>query len=544
MDLYALAHRMPVVIGARFVMIALCLGLTVIAEPAGGELLAAGMLVVVAVAASLPWGPRVAPFVPFAEGVLAAAVIAGSTPLNQALLPYLIVPVLGSGLARGLRGALITATMSGLVLIGARATTFNDPNGLDDLAAIAQWLVAAVAIGLVAGWARRIQQRPVDPDVAAYESAYRLLNQLRTVSRQLSIGLDQVTLADSMLDDVLISLPAERGAVFAIGEGTTFSPLSTRGVRPELWSPRASDGSAWARALREGTGQTQAGGLGLASTPDVVSAVIPVRVGSRTIAVIGVERNGEPFAEADLDVATHWASDYAIRLDTALLFAEVRTIATAEERRRLAREIHDGVAQELASLGYRIDDLAASASTPSIKQGLADLRLEVTRVITELRLSIFDLRSEVTAGVTLTTALADYIRSMGPALGAEIHLSTQESGARLRFDTEAELLRIAQEALTNCRRHADASNIWVSTTIAAPEFELVVEDDGQGLGDGRSDSFGMEIMRERAARIGASIQVADGPRGGTMVRVASREPAPEPSDPGQTVGHSSGALRT
>jgi signal transduction histidine kinase len=342
-----------------------------------------------------------------------------------------------------------------------------------------------------------------------------------------------------MLDDVLISLPADRGAVFSIADGGTFPPLSTRGVRPELWAPRMSDGSAWARALREGTGQAQMGGLGLAPAGDVMAAVIPVRVGTRTLALIGVERTGSAFEDEDLAVATGWASDYAIRLDTALLFSEVRSIATAEERRRLAREIHDGVAQELASLGYRIDDLSARASQPSIKQGLADLRLEVTRVITELRLSIFDLRSEVTAGVSLNTALSDYVRSLGPSLGAEVHLASQETGTRLRFDTEAELLRIAQEAITNCRRHADATNIWVSTVVSAPDYELIVEDDGRGLGDGRPDSFGMEIMRERATRIGASLTVADGPRGGTRVRVASREGAPYVDESGQTVGHAS-----
>jgi signal transduction histidine kinase len=217
------------------------------------------------------------------------------------------------------------------------------------------------------------------------------------------------------------------------------------------------------------------------------------------------------------------------------LFSEVRSIATAEERRRLAREIHDGVAQELASLGYTIDDLAARASTPSIKAGLRELRAEVTRVITELRLSIFDLRSEVTAGISLSTALSDYVRSLGPSLGAQVHLSMQETGTRLRFETEAELLRIAQEAITNCRRHADASNIWVSSTVSPPEFELTVEDDGKGLGDGRPDSYGMEIMRERAARIGAHLSVGQRPDGGTTVHVRSAPTSPSQADNGQTV---------
>lgn len=512
---------MPVVLVARAIMVLLCASLTALSTPKAGQIAAVGGLLVVAVLASVPWSERIAWWIPTAEGILAAAVIAGSDPLNEALLPYLIVPALGAGLARGLWGAVITVVMSGLVVLGAKAPSLRTQEGVNDIAAILQWLVVSMAVGLLAAWARSIQERPVDPDVAAYESAYRLLDQLRTISRQLSVGLDQNTLADSMLDDLIGALPAARGAVFAITDTGKFTPLSARGVRPDLWGPSSSDGSAWARAMRTGLPQTQTGGLGLARREMVQGAVVPVRVAQRTIAVVGVERDNVVFADDELAVAAAWATDYAVRLDTALLFSEVRSIATAEERRRLAREIHDGVAQELASLGYAIDDLAAQASSPKVKSGLRDLRGEVTRVITELRLSIFDLRSEVTAGISLNTALSDYVRSLGPSLGAEVHVSMQETGTRLRFETEAELLRIAQEAVTNCRRHSGAKNIWVSSTVTPPAFEVVIADDGTGLGEGRTDSYGMEIMRERASRIGGTLEVAERPGGGTIVRVAS-----------------------
>jgi signal transduction histidine kinase len=530
---YTFAHRMPVVLTARAVMFLLCATLTALSAPKAGQIAAVGGLLIVAVLASLPWNERVAWWIPTAEGVLAAAVIAGSAPLNEALLPYLIVPALGAGLARGLWGALVTVVMSGLVVLGAKAPSLRTEVGLSDIAAIMQWLVVSMAVGLLAAWARNIQQRPTDPDVAAYESAYRLLNELRTVSRQLSVGLDQNTLADSMLNELMGALPADRGAAYAVSDNGKFAPLSASGIRAEVWAPRASDGSAWARALRTGRPHTQTGGLGLSRREHVYGAVVPVKVGQRTIAMIGVERDGSILVDDDLSVAASWASDYAIRLDTALLFSEVRSIATAEERRRLAREIHDGVAQELASLGYAIDDLAAQASNPQVKDGLRELRSEVTRVITELRLSIFDLRSEVTAGVSLNTALSDYIRSLGPSLDAEVHVSLQETGTRLRFETEAELLRIAQEALTNCRRHAGATNIWIRSSITPPDFEIVITDDGKGLGEGRVDSYGMEIMRERTARIGGTLDVSERAGGGTIVRVAAAVRPLEGSETGR-----------
>ena len=77
-------------------------------------------------------------------------------------------------------------------------------------------------------------------------------------------------------------------------------------------------------------------------------------------------------------------------------------------------------------------------------------------------MSIYDLRSEVDTHGGLGAALSDYVRSVGRATGLTVHLSLSEATDRLPAETEAELLRIAQEAVTNARRHADADNLWVS----------------------------------------------------------------------------------
>ena len=81
-------------------------------------------------------------------------------------------------------------------------------------------------------------------------------------------------------------------------------------------------------------------------------------------------------------------AESALRLQAALLFDNVRAHATSEERNRLAREVHDGVAQDVASLGYMVDGLAAGALTPEQREDLVQLRTEVTRVVAELRASL------------------------------------------------------------------------------------------------------------------------------------------------------------
>ena len=123
--------------------------------------------------------------------------------------------------------------------------------------------------------------------------------------------------------------------------------------------------------------------------------------------------------------------EQSLRLDTALLFDDVRSLATEEERNRLAREIHDGVAQEIASLGYLVDDLAATTIDPEARSAALALRREVTRVVSELRLSIFDLRHGIDEEGGLAGALAEYVREVGAASDLRVHLVLDEQQTAL-----------------------------------------------------------------------------------------------------------------
>jgi len=227
----------------------------------------------------------------------------------------------------------------------------------------------------------------------------------------------------------------------------------------------------------------------------------------------------------------------ALRLEAALLFDEVRSLATNEERQRLAREIHDGVAQELVMVGYGIDNALATLTSPSpdpssprpwpeqAKETAEELRVlrgEVTRVITELRLSLFELRSEVDRHGGLAAAIAEYARTVGQSAGLRVHLSLDESTARLPAATEAELLRIAQEAITNARKHAGAANLWVTCAVDPPFAQIEISDDGQGISEQRPDGrYGLAIMQERAERIRGRLEIKSRQPNGTTVAVVT-----------------------
>lgn len=470
-----------------------------------------GALVLVVLAAGAVLVDRYAP-VPVewllpVEGALAAVIVAGRLPDGGSLLPYLVVPAMLAGIG-GVTPRRTAATV--VVVVGTEAAgllAILMPEGAaapvgENLELATPWLLAGVGAGLTAGWVDRLRASSTRSDDASYESARRLLSQLRIVARRLSSGLDPVSMAGQMLSSTHESLDDVRSGVFVRTEGAVLAPLSYRGADAQhvLNADGPGVNECWAQlepvvepVTRAGTAHHR--------------VVLPLRTGSRMLGVVLAETAEPPRPEVVTALMTE-LDEQAVRLDTALVFDEVRSLATMEERQRLAREIHDGVAQEVASLGYLVDDLSAGEESADQRARLAELRREISRVVSELRLSIFDLRSEISPAAGLGAALSDYVRTVGSRSGLTVHLRLDEGPTRLRNEVETELLRIAQEAVTNARKHAGAENLWVDCQVHPPYARITVTDDGVGLGDGRPDSYGLKIMRERADRIGATLDIA------------------------------------
>jgi signal transduction histidine kinase len=450
------------------------------------------------------------------EAAVTGMVIGVALPGGVVLLPYLVVLTLIAGISRGVVGvsAVVIVQFFSIALI---AVAWATSVGGDELFRfLSPWLLTSIGVGLLGAWLRQIGKVPQTSQTAAsYESAHRLLTQLRTVARRLSSGLDPVAIANHMQEDVLQALGAIRTAVFMRPEGGVFSPLaySDATARVDLaTTPEVTD-ECW---------NTMQPVIAAADQPDVPRLVaLPLRVGSRMTGVVLAQAADAPSKES-LKSLMQQLDEQSLRLETALVFDELRSIATVEERRRLAREIHDGIAQEVASLGYVVDELMAEAESARQRSNLASLRQELSRVVSELRLSIFDLRSDVLRETGLGAALSEYLREVGSRSAMAVHLTLDEAPTRLRAETEIELLRIAQEAITNARKHSGADNLWVDCRVKPPFAELVVRDDGSGLSRGRSDSYGLRIMKERAERIDARLEVRNVPgpkRRGTVVSV-------------------------
>ena len=451
-----------------------------------------------------------------AEAALAALVVGMALPQGVLLLPYLVVPSLIAGTALGTWRVLTTVAIEllALALVVVASGQIGNVETLSEI--VGPWLLTTLGVGLMGARLRSIRRTgDLDPD-SAYENARRLLNQLRTVARRLSSGLDTVGLSSQLLSVVHQHLGDTHAAVLIRSEGGVLAPLAYRGGRArEALHP---EGPLVDRCWTEMEPASEIQASGLANQR--YRTVLPLRVGSRMLGVVLLDA-ADPAPQRTLHNLMREVDEHALRLDAALTFDEIRTIATMQERHRLAREIHDGVAQEIASLGYVVDDLTASATSDAQRRKLNNLRSELSRVVSELRLSIFDLRSELSAG--LGSALSDYVREVGARSGLTVHMTLDVAPTRLRGEVETELFRIAQEAITNARKHSKAENLWIDCRIRPPAARISIRDDGGGLGKARDDSYGIKIMRERADRIEADLEIAsDGggkTRPGTCVTV-------------------------
>ena len=457
--------------------------------------------------------------VPLVEAGAAALIVITAMPGDRPSIVYLVVPPITAALAMGIPGVTASIALEVLILIVGTVIRRSEdlPIGLVDLIVA---VALGIALGLGAALTAHLRERtaPVRTD---YDAARRLLTSLRDVARQLPGGLEETALAEAALSRLGDVLPHDRAEVFVRSEGGTFLPVARAGaLTGSNWLPSTHSG-IWGQAWDSGVAVQR---LGTMEGPELGStsacAVIPLRLGDQRIGLVGLERTGGLWPIEDLGEAQLMADEAALRLDTARLFDEVRDLATLEERRRLAREIHDGIAQEVAGLGFLVDDALRETNEPAARTSLERIREELTRIVTELRLSIYDLRSEVGAGIG--EALSTHVRSVGAEAGMTVHLVLDEDESRLPPGVAPEILRIAQEAVANARRHAQARTLWVTYRVTEGGAFLRVADDGRGIpeGRGRPDSFGLQIMRERAARIGASLTVKRRSPNGTVVELS------------------------
>jgi PAS domain S-box-containing protein len=226
--------------------------------------------------------------------------------------------------------------------------------------------------------------------------------------------------------------------------------------------------------------------------------------------------------------------------------------AQEDERRRIAREMHDQFGEQLTALGLRIRMLKeAAAGREDLSAQIEALDQVAQRLDRDVDHLVWELRPTALDDLGLRAALANYVQdwSMRVSVSADLHavgLTTD----RLASEIETTLYRIAQEALNNIAKHARASHVDIILERRADQVSLIVEDDGIGFNPNRMDGdrrgFGLLGMRERAALVGATLQIESAAGEGTTIFVRMQTtPAATipPSPPGVGPSTRSGPSR-
>lgn len=228
------------------------------------------------------------------------------------------------------------------------------------------------------------------------------------------------------------------------------------------------------------------------------------------------------YKESDAQLLMTIANHAVVAIDHAKLFRQAQSLAIAEERNRLAREIHDTLAQGLIGLTLYLERLDLMFADDPQASDIIDRALRLTRSnLEEARRSVRDLRAAPLEGRTLLEAISQLIGEFEPESSFTVQIHTTGMLPNLAARVEAALFRMIQEALTNCHKHAQCSEVELHITIEDDRLRVSVIDNGRGfdldMALSESGRFGLSSMRERIAQIGGDFSVESSPDRGTRV---------------------------
>ena len=246
----------------------------------------------------------------------------------------------------------------------------------------------------------------------------------------------------------------------------------------------------------------------------------PVGRGEQRIGMLGVAisaRSTRRFDAIEVETLSALATQVGLALETARLRSELQLLAVQGERERIAREMHDGLAQVLGYVNTKsqaAEEMLADGRVAEARRQLAELAEAARSVYVDVREAILSLSTPVPADRGIAAALEEYaaLYAESSKLAVRFHVSPEAAVANLSAAAQAEVFGIAREALTNVRKHARAHRVGLDLALDGSDLILRIEDDGVGFdadllsaGPERWPHFGLAGMRERAQSIGGRI---------------------------------------
>jgi len=476
------------------------------------------------------WAPAAIYFPPPANPQWGAG-IASLYPLSigYAVLRYQLFDI-RVVIRKGLVYSLLTATLTAVFLLLSLVTGyfFQELTGRQSvLVALFPALFVAALFQPARG---RIQ---TFVDRAFFRREYEVRQTLTGFSRGLSTLRERSEVVRLVLDTVTETLGAEEATLWLLDDGQyrptkaeSSGALSAEGSlaawlaqerRPLLLLP--DDHSPQAEGLR------QVGAM----------LAVPFLAGEQLLGILTLreKRSGDLYSQEDLELLTALAHSAALALENARLHEERMAIlrqqlaqvtaAQEEERRRIARELHDGVGPALASLNIRLRTarkLLERDHHPAAEE-IEELAELSQANIQDIRRLIYDLRPAVLDELGLVPALREYLARCQQEHGLAIEFTADE-GERLPAPVETALFRISQEALNNVVRHAQARRVEVAMIRDRGGVTLRIADDGRGFDPEAprpGTHLGLWSMRERVEQLGGRFEVESTPGRGTKLTI-------------------------
>jgi nitrate/nitrite-specific signal transduction histidine kinase len=412
--------------------------------------------------------------------------------------------------AEGLRGALAVPLRRGDRALGALMVAYRAPRRF-----------AESEVVLLSSFANQV--------AVAVENAelYGQVHALHRVGMEISSLLDPDRILQTVVNSARAMLRTDAAAICLIRDGGPHLDVpAVAGPWDEIMGPRPADccddlaggGNACLRCHEAHEGR------------NVAHLSVPLRRGDRVLGALCVGSAApRTFGEAERNLLGGLAAQAAIAIENARLVEATRGVAAVEERERLAREMHDGLAQALGFLNLKLAlaerELDGAATEPT-RLALAEMRKVAGDAYEEVRQAIFGLRTMVSRGLGLVPTLSEYLHEFSQQTGLDVKLEAREEDgpARLAPEVEVQLIRIVQEALHNVRKHAGARAAWVRFWREDEDLLMAIEDDGAGFDPGAAPvdarrHYGLATMRERAESVGGALALRSAAGMGTQVVV-------------------------
>jgi nitrate/nitrite-specific signal transduction histidine kinase len=378
------------------------------------------------------------------------------------------------------------------------------------------------------------------------------LSALYAVATTVSQTLDLNQVLNDALDTVLPAMQANVGWIYLLDdemEGLMLAayraPQGTAALEPG-WLPFGAGlsgsvaASATAVLLGEMDSSVPGRQLPKLQHPFRSAVVAPLCARGRVVGVLGVATTvpaGRPFTQREADLLNSIGQQMGIAVENARLYDESREVAVLAERNRLAREFHDTLVQDLAGIVLQLEAAERLATRQPARTAatLEQARKLARRSLEEARRSLWNLRPTPLEHLSLSQALGQAVDRLDEQDGLHACFIMSGEPRRLPPHVELNLYRIAQEALTNVRKHAQAGQVAVALNFRPESVQLTVSDDGRGGLNGRVAAhnqrgrslgqWGLRGMQERALLLGAELRL-DSPAGqGTRLTIAVPLPA-------------------